>query len=56
MQNALLLELIRANLTGRGLAVCTNREVPTNDGGISLDVDAERKSTFIPNLIGTIQI
>ena len=36
LQNKFLLELIHANLTGYGLTVWTNLEVPTNDGGISL--------------------
>jgi hydrogenase maturation protein HypF len=35
-QNVLLLELIRAGLEGSGLEVWTNRDVPPNDGGVSL--------------------
>ena len=36
VQNKLLLELIHTNLTGCGMTVWTNLEVPSNDGGISL--------------------
>ncbi len=35
-QNMLLLELIKAELANSGLELWTNREVPPNDGGISL--------------------
>jgi hydrogenase maturation protein HypF len=35
-QNALLLDLVVRRLAGAGLAVWANREVPPNDGGVSL--------------------
>jgi hydrogenase maturation protein HypF len=35
-QNRLLLEAVAQRLLGASLAVWTNREVPANDGGISL--------------------